>query len=98
MSMIVSFHLAYVCSFRVVLQLVLSAVPARPFVLLLPLLMLQDLLTRHKPMVASYLSRNYDQASQPLLGGENPAVYSGCHLLLQHCSCLSSTQICSYGL
>ena len=28
------------------------------------LLLLQDLLTRHKAMVAGYLSRNYDQASQ----------------------------------
>ena len=28
------------------------------------LLVMQDLLTRHKPMVASYLSRNYDQVLQ----------------------------------
>lgn len=28
------------------------------------LVLLQDLLTRHKAMVAGYLSRNYDQASQ----------------------------------
>ncbi len=54
-------------------------------------ILLQDLLTRHKPMVAGYLSRNYDQVGNLLMRLNMMMGYHGqeySHTNIEPCVCL----------